>query len=331
MKNYPESETIYRELKKSKKIALSLHIGPDADSVGSNLAFAQALESIGISADIFSSDAPPEFLSFLPNFKKIQNKDIAEANLESYDLLVTLDSADKLRITRSNKNLDFPTEKTIVIDHHASNPGYGSVNLIDSKASSTAEILYALFTKWDVDVTRDMATCLLAGIAGDTGTFRYSSTTWETLKVASTLIETGASLPDIVFNTYQRVPFESFKYLGLLAENSEIKAVGKYKFLWATATENQITRIGGLHFTHGASDFLANIEGTDFGAVIKEEGKGVISGSFRTRTGVDVKELASLFGGGGHRAAAGFRYQSKESFEKETQRMLTLIEEALSK
>lgn len=327
---YHESESIFIEIQKARKILLATHISPDADSVGSCLAFFAVLTSLGKETTLLSCDPPPANLSFLPGFDHITLKDPREVSMREYDLFIMLDSADRNRVTLHTHGLELVEDlKIINIDHHRTNPLYGGINLVDATASSTGEILYRLFKNINVAVTSDVATCLLTAIEGDTGTFRYESTSADTLKIAGELMDLGAAFKEINFNLYKRTPFGVFKYWALVFEKMKIENEGVSPFMWVQLSEEEMKTVGGSEVSHGASDFSGNIEGTDFGVVIKEEEKGIITGSFRARTDINVAELASLFGGGGHKQAAGFRLQTKKTFQEESKRILEKVKEAL--
>ena len=211
MKIYKEAQAILDKINVAKNILLFLHVNPDGDSIGSNLALARVLEGMGKNAAIYSADEPQENLDFLPGLEKVIREDPNKADFEKYDLLIFLDSAEGLRVTRHD-HLPVPEKlPTIVIDHHSTNEGYGQVNLIDSTASSTSEILYSLFESWKTKIDPGTANCLLAAIFSDTGTLRWA-TNENTLEAASQLIKNGANLEKINFNLYSRTPLNMVKY-----------------------------------------------------------------------------------------------------------------------
>lgn len=330
MKTYPQSVEILEKIETAKNILLALHVNPDTDSVGSNLALAQFLKEKGKRITVLSCDKPPENLSFLPSFSTVVEKDIYEADLSGFDLYISLDSAEKQRVSRHTEELLFPESlAVVVIDHHYSNPKYGNINLVDEQASSTGEILHHLFTQWGCTPNLEVATCLLAAILGDTGTFRWATSS-QTLQAAAELVAAGASLKDINFYLYQDAPLKSYKYLSRVFEKMETLDVGEKKVVWAALSFDEINILGGPKIAHGASEFLATVADTDFGLNLTEEEKGRVNGSLRARTQVNVAELASLFGGGGHPTAAGFSVRFEGEFEPEVQRILQKIKEKLA-
>lgn len=329
--NYKTSYKILELIKNAKNILLALHISPDMDSLGSNLAMYQVLKKLGLKkVDIYSADILPPNFDFLPLSKIIIHKDVGREDLSLYDLFITLDSADKLRVTRINKDYQIPVKTKVVnIDHHKSNPKYGNINIIDSTVCSTGELLYLIFEDWGIKINSNTATCLLSAMCGDTGTFRYPSTSSQTLEIAGKLIKSGAEYKKINFNLYQRTPFSVLRYLSFIFGKLEIIKEGNTSFSWVTISKDELKLLGGPEVSRGASDFLGTIDETDFGVLIKEEEKGLVSGSLRGRLNINVAKIAQIFNGDGHINAAGFRLNHKNSFEVAKKEILIKIKKHL--
>ncbi len=235
-----------------------------------------------------------------------------------------MDSADVNRTTRHEHGIPVEGKNVINIDHHHTNPRFGQINLIDAKACSTAEIVYNLFIKWGYEISTETANCLLCAISGDTESFRWSTTS-NTFIAAANLLEKGASLKDVDFNLYRRVPLQALKYQAEVIQNAQTFDVGGKRLLFAAMPSEKVKDLGGLEFAHGGAQQMNNIEGIDIGIVIYEEEDGFISGGLRARTDVDVSEIAALFGGGGHKAAAGFHIKIKGDFEQKKKYILEKI------
>lgn len=329
MKHYTESEAILSKIKSAKKILLAFHRSPDPDSVGSNLALYQVLSKLGKDVEIVSADEPPKNLEFLPNFAKIRREDIGGKKLDGFDLLLTVDSASLGMLTRETSFRPPPSLFIVNIDHHYLNEKYGNINLVDDKTGSLGEVLYNLFSNWGVEVTAEVATCLMTGIAGDTGTLRFASgVSSDTFKVASDLLQKGASFKDITFSLNQRTSFATAKFWARVLDSMKIEEAGGYQFVWIAIPFSQLEHFGGPVVNQDTPEtFLGNIEGTDFGIFLVEEEKGVIKGSIRSRSGVNVALMAKEFGGGGHKVAAGFRVQGE--FRKATKRVRETLERYL--
>ncbi|MBI4033352.1 MAG: bifunctional oligoribonuclease/PAP phosphatase NrnA [Candidatus Blackburnbacteria bacterium] len=325
MTYYQESKQIIEKIDASHKILLVVHRSPDPDSVGSNLALYQILTGREKDVEIVSTDGLPKNLEFLPGFAKIQREDLNSKKLDGFDLLLAVDSASLGMLTKEVFRPP-PSLFIVNIDHHYLNEKYGGINLVDDKIGSLGEVLYNLFSDWGVEVTSEVATCLMTGIAGDTGTFRFASgVSPDTFTVASGLLQKGASFPAIAFNLNQRISFATAKFWAKVLESMKIEKVGGYCFVWAAIPFSQLETLGGPVVNQNTSEtFLANIEGTDFGMFLVEEEKGTVHGSLRSRTNVNVADIAKELGGGGHKVAAGFRVYGE--FEEATRRIREKLE-----
>ena len=142
--NYPESQLILEEIKKANKILLNCHRGPDSDTVGSALSMAEILRNMGKEIEIICPSNIPEDLFFLEGSKDIKKVDFKTFDFSAFDLFIVMDSSTYGMVANS-KEIDKPNTKIIVIDHHHTNEGFGSINLIDSKITSTSELLYKIF------------------------------------------------------------------------------------------------------------------------------------------------------------------------------------------
>lgn len=332
MRTYPEAEKILEEIKKANKILLSLHISPDADSVGSNLALSEVLKNnFNKNVTIVSSDQVPGNLHFLEGSKNIIIQDPCKVNLKDFDLYIVLDSANTTMVSESEK-FEIPKKlKVIVIDHHQTNTKYGQVNLIDGEIGSTGELLYNIFLQWHVELAPNTATALLTAIIGDTGGFRFA-TTKDTLKAAGNLVERGADLQTINFNKNQKMPLNTLRMWGMILSSLQKRQVGDMKFAWSALSFDSLKNIDESLDSSGITTvFFGGIDDTDFAFALIESKDRIVKGSIRARTDFDVSKIAELFGGGGHKAAAGFRVKIENSFEQTVNDILEKIEKYLEK
>lgn len=330
-KIYKEAHKLWETISGAQKIATSLHVSPDTDSIGSNLALWQVLNELGKEIDIFSPDPIPLRDSFLPGAKFIKERDIKNVDFSKYDLLICLDAQDPQRLTSTTDILNISCPVAI-IDHHivfADTPANG---VVDPEIGSTAELLFLLFKQWKIEIPKDTATDLLAGMVGDTGTFRYEkATTSQTFLVASALLESGANLGEIMLNMYQRIPLASLKFWAKVWGMMEVKEIAGKKMVFAALQNNFYTQFFPRVSDEMPSTFLNSIEETDFGLILKEENKGEIIGSLRSRTQVDVSQIAKALGGGGHKSAAGFRFiiAKRQTFDDAVKQIHEVIAEVL--
>jgi len=229
-----------------------------------------------------------------------------------FDLIIALDSSDLERLGKTYElNTDLFYEVPVVnIDHHAGNDHFGKVNWVDITATSTAEILVALLESLGRDKSLfdpDIATCLLAGLITDTGSFQNSNTTPKSFTVAAQLIAAGARQQEIIKHIYKTKPLSTLKLWGKALSN--IHEEISYKFVWsALGSDDFLSSSASENEASGVVDeLLKTVPSIDFALLLTEKQDGV-HGSFRgVQKGVSVAEIAKLFGGGGHEMAAAFR------------------------
>ena len=297
------SAAIWNEMEKAGRIALISHKNPDPDTIGSNFALRMMLEDIGKMADTVCIDENPFDFSFLQKKYKV----LREFDSEKYDLIIALDCG-------SESQTHFLKEKfkqTIInIDHHASNNNYGNINLVMANAASTKIIIFSLLKSWNVIITPQMASCLLIGIYFDTGSFMHSNTDETVYEIAGRLVSLGAKRKDIIEALYRKHTPEKFKLWGkilgnarLTGKNVLISGVQAKDFKECNATSHDLT---------GIIDFLGTVKDNRFTTLLCDEGEGIIKGSLRTRRNdINVSEIASRLGGGGHQKASGFSVKGK--------------------
>jgi len=305
--NYKESKEILAEIKKAKKILVNCHRGPDSDSVGSATALAKILEKMDKDVTIICPSDVPEDLNFLGT-DKIKRVDFSNFDFSLYDLFLAIDSSTISMVTGTKETLK-PEIKIIVIDHHVSNEGFGSINLIDSKMTSTGELLYKIFQDWDIAISKDIAQSLLTGIIGDTGSFQYQNVGSSTLRAAADLIDIGADKDEIIKNIYRNINFRELQLWGKFIENMEVDT--EFNFVWGAVPLALFKEYGEPNSVKEdvANIFFPIVKGTNFGMVMVEIEEKVLSISFRARSDFDVSEIAKHLGGGGHKAAAGARIE----------------------
>ncbi len=317
---------IKEKIDKADKILLSLHRGPDGDSIGSCLAMKKYLENQGKKVKLISSSPVPQSFDYLP-LEEIDHFQFTDLDLTEFDLFIFLDSA-SWQMVNQDINEDTPRpgkEKVVNIDHHPTNKKFAGTNLVISNSASTTEIVYDLFKYWQVEISQDIARFLLVGIVTDTGVFRFTNVKSETLKKAAELIDLGANLNVIAFNYLRRNKLDKLKFWGVVLDN--LKVDEENGFAYSFVPYSQAAEYFDDNYTReyksgAASVFMAGIEDTEFGVIMVEEKKGRLSGSIRSRREVDVSKIAADLGGGGHAAAAGFKLEM--SFDQAVKKVLDL-------
>lgn len=289
-------DLIKKKLDNAKNIALICHIRPDGDALGSSLALYNYIIKLK-KCTVFCDDSLPEKYNFLKNYDKIENNDIGN----EFDLLICLDCSD-LKRTGKYAGVVFKHNNTINIDHHISNDKYANINYIID-ISSTCEIVYNMFEYLNININKDICSCIYCGLSSDTGNFSHSNTTYKTLEVASKLAKVIGDISFINQKIYKETPLCRINLLAEVLKNIKIYADGKIAILIITA-ENLEKYGCNHHDTEGIVDYAINICGVEIGAIFMESKKNSYKISLRSKN-VNVCKVAAEFGGGGHIHASG--------------------------
>lgn len=305
--NYEESLKIFEKIKNSKRIVINCHYKPDADGIGSALAIYHVLKGIGgFNIDLICPSSPPETLNFIPGFSDIKQKNYSEMDFSKYDLWIIPDAANWWQISGI---LDFkdPGIGIVNFDHHETNEVGFKDSIVAKGLSSTTELLYGVFEDWGIGLDKDIATCLLAGIVGDTGVFRYTNVTTKTLEISMKLMNLGVDKDMIVTRTYGSIPFNELKFWGRILDLMQLEK--EYGFVWVAISLDEYEKYGrpSEAKSASASNFAGVVDGTDFGIIMVEEKKDFVTVSLRARGSFDISQIATELGGGGHKEAAGAR------------------------
>lgn len=284
------------------QLAVVCHLHPDGDAIGSALGLAASARLAGVSSVVSFSE--PFVLSPIYDYLPLDLLVSPSEFPKAAPVVVSVDAASPDRLgtllpaARSAETL-------IVIDHHVSNAGFGTVDAIVPEAAASAEIVYELIRAlhWPIDAT--VANALLTGVVTDTGRFQYSNTTPTTLRIAAELVEAGGS-PDLIGqNMYERVPFAFLKLEGDVLGRIQLDG----SLVWAVMLQDDLQRWNvGMEDTDSLIDTIRLAWEADVAALIKETGDGSFKVSLRSRGRNDVGAIASAYGGGGHHNAAGFSH-----------------------
>ncbi len=299
---------ILEEIKKAKRILLHLHPRPDGDSVGSSLAMMHVLEGMGKEVVLIKGDSPlPQFLSSLPGFSKIVLKNFFEIDLSEFDLFLVQDSSTIKFVSQLNDVVVPETLKVIVIDHHASNVGFGQINLLVPIYPAVCQILFDLFKEWGVTISTDTAKCLFVGMYTDTGGFSYSNTLPSTLKVAGDLATIAPDFSKIIFEMNNSSTRGQLIYEGLALNSVRTFLGDKVAISAVSFADLKKNNIAVEDTSVNIANRLKSVPGWEIGISVLEEKEGQVKISFRTRDSekYDLTKIAVALGGGGHRAAAG--------------------------
>lgn len=285
-----------------QNFALSTHINPDGDAIGSELALYSFLKDLGKHVQIFNADAVPKIYQFLPFCDAVLPPEAIQGY--SPEILVVLDSGMLKRIGDDLCRSLIPSKAIVNIDHHATANHFGSYNLIEVEASSTSEIIYQLIKHHGTSIGRDRAICLYTGIMFDTGCFRYSNSTPAAHQIAADLINAGVSVDEIFRLVYETTPVARIRLLGDVLQTLGMTPDGK--IAWGYATQEMFRKTGtGREEVDGFINHIRSIDTVEFAVLVSEQEDGRSKASLRSKSYIDVGEIAAEFGGGGHQRAAG--------------------------
>ncbi len=289
-------------LRGAQRIAVMAHINPDADAIGTTLGLTLGLQALGKDAVAVLSDPIPRYSQFLPGSDRI----LSELPGEPFDVLLCADAADIARIGRLY--LDdperFSRNRVLNLDHHRTNPLYGTVNFVDPQASSSSELALRLLMALDTPIDPGTATALLFGIIGDTGSFQNGATTPSALEAAARLVRLGADNQKIAFQLFEWKTFAAARLFGQVLTTIDLDR--ERHIVFAYMSQEMLRREGAsADEMEGIAEYLRGIEEAETVMLMKETTEGEMRISMRSRPAVDVAAIASALGGGGHRQAAG--------------------------
>ncbi len=300
-------------IKSSGKILLLSHMNPDGDTLGSMCAMYQAIYKR------FKKKADMNIVSNIPfNYKFLPDINLAQRYYDKslvYDLVITLDVAAIDRVLDSKILFD-KAKVTINIDHHKTNPNFGDYQIINPDASSCGEVLFDYFKEHNWEIDKDSAICLYTAIMTDTGNFRFENTSAKTLRAAADLVEIGVA-PNIIYKKCYETKTKNFVMFQNYCVN-KATFLQDNKIAYTTIYKKDLEKFSaGDDYTDGIAETLRAIESTEVSFVAKEVDSKLTKISMRSKK-IDVAQICSKFGGGGHTFAAGCTIKAdvKDSVEK---------------
>lgn len=290
---------IARELLKYDSVLIFSHARPDGDTLGSAMAVKTALLNAGKKAEVVCASDIPAKYEFFPSFKSVKKPhEITEkfaAHL-SVDISVESMFGDGYDLYIKNKNL-------FNIDHHVSNSRYAKFNYVKNEAAC-CEIIYDFIKELGAKITSEIADYLLLGIITDTGNFAHSNVSENTLLVASKLVSSGARLHEISYQMFKNQSKERAVLFGRVT--SKMKFFLDDKLAVISVLDDDFKSTGATSdMTEGFIDFPLSISGVEVAVSIMQSKPNAFKISLRSKGKVDVNEVASIFGGGGHVLASG--------------------------
>ena len=289
---------LFEDIKDSSNL-ITGHINPDGDALGSALAFKLILDSKGIDSDV-SFDMKGNVPS---NLNHLPIELIMDKPKENYDSVYVFDCGNSERLG-DLEYLALNSKRVIVVDHHI-NPSFGDIKIIDSNAASTTQVLFREILSANIDIDKNISNCLMTGLITDTGRFQYSNTNNEVFEIASKLMLSGAELTSISDNIYGSIPMNAIKLQSEVLNRIELHEEEELVFSYVLQEDYL-----NFNIESSETDFLIDsirlVKESSVALLLKEQQDKSFKGSLRSRNELDVQQIASLFGGGGHKAASGF-------------------------
>jgi phosphoesterase RecJ-like protein len=286
-------------------VVLSGHVQPDADALGSTLALAEGLRRRGARVLVTFPDpfTLPASLGWLPGAEGLVPSSTVPS---SPDVFVSLDAASPGRLGELAALLD-SAGTSVVVDHHASNPGFGDVRLVDGGAPATVTLVAGLLDELGIDLDPQLATLLYAGLAADTGSFRFGNTRPETHELASRLLATGIDHSDISRRLFDTAPFGWLGLLSVVTGRAVLEPDVGAGLVWTWSSAAEAAEHGlPAEQLEALVDVVRSTQEADVACVLKGQDDGSWSVSLRSRGGTDLARVAMALGGGGHVLAAGY-------------------------
>jgi len=298
---------IIHHLKNSNNLFLATHTNPDGDAIGSLIAMGLSLEALNKRTTLYNESPIPAVYRFLPFSDRIVQY-VDKANI--YDTAIILDCSDLERI---GKAVSMVNKIAIIIniDHHITNTCYGDFQLIKTSACATTEIVYKLMKDMAVPINKAIAASIYTGILTDTGSFRFSNTNRAAFEICEEMVELGVDPYNIAQHVYGTYSLGRIKLLNMALESIEISYNGQLSMMTLTRdmfyeTDTRTEDADGL------INYAKSLEDVKVAVLIQElQNKNKqFHVSLRSNGKVNVAEIASSFGGGGHFNAAGFSIES---------------------
>jgi bifunctional oligoribonuclease and PAP phosphatase NrnA len=286
-------------LKTLDRVAVTTHVGADGDAIGASTALVRLMQALGAAAIFCYAEEVPNYLRWL-----LPNEAFRELP-PGHDLLVV----DTSRSDRTGVPIPEAGAR-LNLDHHEDNPLYGEFNLVNPRAAASAELVADLYAELDIPLDKEAAEALYAGIRTDTGDFRFRNISPRAHELVADLLRAGVVPAEVHERINRRGTIQQLNIVGVSLANAR-----RYgEALISTVDNDDYARSGATELdSKEAIDQLRSVAGVDVVAHLREVPEGT-KGSLRSET-VDVGEIARLFGGGGHKLAAGYTRRGMRPLE----------------
>jgi phosphoesterase RecJ-like protein len=307
-------------IEKHERFAITSHIRPDGDSLGSSLALCWILRGLGKDAEVIMCDCVPHAYCKLPGADQVR---VVHDIDRAYDAVFVIECSDVSRPGLPSLKDQF----VVNIDHHSTTALFGNLNWIDSTAAAVGEMIYNLAKAIGAKINAEIASCVYAALLTDTGSFHFSNTTERTFKIASDLVRHGAQPAKLSQAIFYNYPYAKVMLTGAVLSTLQRDESGR--IAWITMSKDAMDRIGASEDdSDGIITYPLTVGDVEAVAFFRDLGNSTYRISLRSKNRVNVARVAESFGGGGHANAAGFT--SKADYETLSREVIEKLREAVA-
>lgn len=300
-------EEIIRLINEEDDFIITSHIDPDGDNIASQLALYSILTKMGKHVTLLDNDPVPERYAFMLNDEVIHHEISDDKN---YSAAFVVDVANLKRTGKGvSTYIDENVDIIVNIDHHRSNEYFGTYNYVDPHSSAAAVLVFKIANALGIEWDSEIATRIYAGIMTDTGGFRYPNTNQETFRIVTDLVNYGANPGDIAYHIYSQRPFPVIKLIVEALSTLTLHYDEKVALMKLTEEHYKRADAQSEH-SEGLINYASSIKGVYVAVLLRENDTERIRVSLRSNGQVDVDKIARVFGGGGHKNAAGCRIEA---------------------
>jgi phosphoesterase RecJ-like protein len=291
--------SICKVLREKERFLIACHENPEGDAIGSELALALALRKMGKTATVLNADPVPRNLLFLPGADTV----VFREDGSNYDVAIVVDCGSPDRTGKVEKELRKPP-LLVNIDHHRTNGDRGELSLVDPEAAATGILVHEVLTAMGCEIDRDVAVNIYVAVLTDTGSFHYGNSSPEAFRVAGEMVRAGVDPWEVAEQVYETQSVSRLRLLGRVLSSLELSAGGRVASI-TTMLADLAEFDAGKDALEGFINYPRSVLGAEVAVSFREEAGGVFRVSFRSKGRIDVCAVATRFGGGGHRNAAG--------------------------
>ena len=325
----PRLEAFDALVKSKQHFVLSTHVNPDGDGLGSEVALALYLKARGKDVAVFNDGRAPHNFAFLERLFPLESFDAARAEelFARAEVLIVLDMQNRARLGRVSPFVDRPGLTTVILDHHVGDEAFGQVNVVLPEKAATGELVYDYIKHDPGRFTRPMAEALYTALVTDTGSFRHSNTDPDVHAMAAHLLTLGVQSAVLQAEINRHRHMDRLRFVGHLLQDLKTSEDGAVA--WFEITPELFARyhVDGSD-TEGLVDFPRTVPGVEAVMMLTDLGDGRVKVSLRSSGRVDVHQVATQLGGGGHKFAAGITLEG--SLEQARTTMLERLGEAVA-